>query len=226
MMAAFFPRPSTLTFRPGQSTSATSEEFGVSKDKAASPDEVPEIQRVNVQTSRTIETHQTAPPVRKGLIDIVSDEPRPEIVLVVHMHGYQPLAVGDRNLQHANPFAFIHEITMRDAIYLTLGVPAETDIDIKRLVDKCRVLIDEADKLEDIYEISDADIYRHEAVELEKKKPLIKLPEIKLPEIDVEQLPRKIPRKWQRYLTMSREKRTLCEELDERWETLLISNSR
>lgn len=122
----------------------------------------------NVQTSRTIETHQTAPPVRKGLIDIVSDEPRPEIVLVVHMHGYQPLAVGDRNLQHANPFAFIHEITMRDAIYLTLGVPAETDIDIKRLVDKCRVLIDEADKLEDIYEISDADIYRHEAVVMKK----------------------------------------------------------
>ncbi|CCX33540.1 Protein of unknown function [Pyronema omphalodes CBS 100304] len=101
----------------------------------------------NVQTSQTT---GTAPPVRKGLIDIVSDEPRPEIVSVVHMHGYQPFAVGDPNLQHANPFAFIHESTMRDAMYLTPGVPAETDISIKRLVDKCRVLMDETDKLEDI----------------------------------------------------------------------------
>jgi hypothetical protein len=101
----------------------------------------------NVQTSRTTET---APPIRKGLIDIVSDEPRPEIVSVVHMHGYQPFAVGDPNLQHTNPFAFIHESTMRDAMYLTPGVPAETDISIKRLVDKCRVLMDETDKLEDI----------------------------------------------------------------------------
>ncbi|KAI5782246.1 hypothetical protein FPQ18DRAFT_311266 [Pyronema domesticum] len=149
----------------------------------------------NVETSRTTETNRTALPVRKGLIDIVSDEPRPEIVSVVHMHGYQPFAVGDPNLQYADPFAFIHESTTRDAMYLTPGVPAETDISIKRLVDKRK--------------------------ESEKKKSLIKLPELKLPEIDVEQLPKKMPKKWQRYLTMSREKRTLCKELDERWESLL-----
>lgn len=104
----------------------------------------------NVETSRTTETNRTALPVRKGLIDIVSDEPRPEIVSVVHMHGYQPFAVGDPNLQYADPFAFIHESTMRDAMYLTPGVPAETDISIKRLVDKRKVLMAEPDKLEDV----------------------------------------------------------------------------
>jgi hypothetical protein len=66
------------------------------------------------------------------------------------MHGYQPFAVGDPNLQRANPFAFIHESTMRDAMYLNPGVPTETDISIKRLVDKCRLLMAEADKLENI----------------------------------------------------------------------------
>jgi hypothetical protein len=156
-MTAFFPRPSIPAFRPGQSTPAPPKRFGVLKDKAVSPDEAPEIQRVvcnsfrvfidlnlltshqmesdiknlrtpskkasfwkpshddesspqvcilytlhhcdsserwkanlrkaktyvtqsirithtmqNVQTSRTTETYQTAPPVRKGLIDIVT----------------------------------------------------------------------------------------------------------------------------------------------------------
>ncbi|KAI5818284.1 hypothetical protein BZA77DRAFT_291829 [Pyronema omphalodes] len=136
----------------------------------------------NFATNQTNQTFETAQPARLCLIHIICDELSPKIVSVMHMHDYQPFSVGDPNLEHANPFAFIHESTRQSVMSLTLDVLAEMDISIKWLSEK-------------------------------KKKPLI--------HFDKKELSKKISRKWQRYLTMNREKRTLCEELDERRETLI-----
>ncbi|KAI5818312.1 hypothetical protein BZA77DRAFT_352069 [Pyronema omphalodes] len=183
---------------------------------------------VTNQTNQTSQTTDSAPSARPCLIDIVSDEPRPEFVSVVYVDGYQPFSVGDPNLEHANPFAFIHESTMRDAMYLTPGVPAETDISIKRL----ETFDDDIHRLE----AEAMKKYRAEQKEkrrLEMEKKGLAQGEIKLPQepekkkkktlihFDKKELSKKISRKWQRYVTMNREKRTLCEELDERWETLI-----